>query len=50
MLKTIGIAYEIRLSVRWAANILITITVLVFLKLATLLYKNVEKINAQYVA
>jgi len=38
----IGITYKISLSVRWAANILITIAVLVFLKLATLLYKNVE--------
>jgi len=49
MLQTIGITYDIRFSVRWAANILITIAVLVFLKLATLLYKNVEKLNVQYV-
>jgi ABC-type siderophore export system fused ATPase/permease subunit len=50
MLQKISITYEIRLSVRWAANILITVAVLVFLKLATILYKNVEKLNVQYVA
>jgi hypothetical protein len=44
--------YNLRksLAVCWAANILITIAVLIFLKLAALLYKNVEKLNAQYLA
>jgi len=48
MLQTIDITNEIRLSIRRAANIFITIAESVFLKLATLLYKNVEKLNAQY--